>query len=309
MKRVLDQTPPWVVVPVSVLGASLLLALAHWLSDSDSGTPPVARHKSVAVYGDPAPHPLSRMEGDSAESAEASDALSTYEGTDSPQCLASSDAVSVLTSVDSGGQVNTGWLPMNSTGAVLARPIPLLSISGKIPQAQVARPSPRYASNASEWEELPLVAPIEETHQLVEETSQPVETPALGLIDSLFLPPAMKRDLSPSHAQVEPVLIDAHTAVAVEETLQLTQTRPEPLPPVETPEVAPAEPNSAMPDVFSPLPPVETDLVGQFELTDFEAGEDSVVSGSGLVEGAFASLPPVEADLAGPFELPPLVGS
>lgn len=292
MKRVLDQTPPWAVIPVSVLGASLLLALAHHVLDS--GTPPVAKHPSVAALGDPSPQLLPCMEREAAGSAKALDALTTREGVESRCCLASSDAVSVLPPIDVSGRGNAGWHPMNSIGATAARPVALVSTDGYASQARMVEPSPRYGMNVSEWNEMPLIAPVEEVHE-------PVESSPHGLINSLFLPPGP----TSSHQQVEPSTSDVSSPTVVEEVWEGLPTLSEPLLTVETSDVDPAAPIRETAEPVLPLPPVESSLPKQDEVATAEDFEGPAESVQEPTSGGLLPLPPVELGQTGLFELPP----
>jgi tetratricopeptide (TPR) repeat protein len=292
MKRVLDQTPPWAVIPVSVLGASLLLGLAHYVLDS--GTPPVAKHPSAAALGDPSPQLLPHKEWKAAGSAKASDVLTTREGAESRHCLASSDAVSVLPPIDTSGRGNTGWHPMNSTGATPARPVALVATDGYPSQARMVEPSPRYGANVSEWDEMPLIAPIEEVHE-------PVESSPHGLINSLFLPPAV----STSQVQTDPSTSVASSSTVVEDTWEGLSTLPEPVPAVETSDVHPAAPSRETAEPVLPLPPVESSLPKWDEVVAVESFEGPAESIQEPTSGGLLPLPPVELSQDAPLELPP----
>ena len=290
MKRVLDQTPPWAVIPVSVLGASLLLALANHVLDS--GTPPVAKYPSVAALGDPPPQLLPHKECEAAGSAKASDVLTIREGVESRRTLASSDAVSALPPIDVSGRGNAGWHPMNSTGAAAARPVALVSTDGYASRARMAEPAPRYGTNVSEWDEMPLIAPVEEVHK-------PVESSPHGLINSLFLPP----DLSSSHEQVELSTSDASSTTVVEETWEAIPTIPEPLPTLETSDVDLAAPSRETSESLLPLPPIDSSLLEQDEFVSAESPEGSAGPRQERTSGELLPLPPVELSQADLFDL------
>ena len=322
MKRVLHQTPPWAVVPVSILGASLLLALAHYVLDSE--TPPVAKHRSATAQCGPTPQLLPRMDCDPAGSAKASDVFTTSEGANSQQCLASSDAVSVLAPVDVNGRVNTEWHPMNSTGAIPTRPVALLPTDSYMPQARMAKPSPRYGANVSESEEMPLTVPANEI-------PQPVKSCPHGLINSLFLPPG----LSPAPPQLEPVLplspVESSSPrqdeVATTESLELPTEEENgtaspgllPLPPIELPLSEPftlpdAEilvppektPHAMTEDLLVPLPHVESSLLGQYEVPTIAAPEGPAQSVQEIPDTGLVPFPPVESSLVNLDDVPML---
>lgn len=243
MKRVLDYTPWWLVIPASALGVCLLLALL-----ASIGTPPVAKHRPAAVSGDLSPHLLPRMEGDPAASAMASDHLLPMgEEADLPRRLASSDAIPVLTSADHRGpQVNTGWLPTDLRGAVSLRPIPLLDVAGAIPQPQLVAPLPRYGSNRMRPEQLPGLATAEST--------------ALVLVDSMFRPPVIERGLAQSGVRGAQALAEAATIARTGGTEWVRRQTPIALPPVGDGRIDPVVPILRAPDVVRALPPVAPGL-------------------------------------------------
>ena len=138
MKRVLHHTPPWAVVPASVLGASLLLALANYVLDS--GTPPVAKQPPAAALDAPSPRLLPGMDAEITGSAKVSGGITTREGADLRHCLAPLDAVSVLVPADSSGRIDTGWHPMDDSAAVPTRPVALVPTDGYVSQARMVAP-------------------------------------------------------------------------------------------------------------------------------------------------------------------------
>jgi tetratricopeptide (TPR) repeat protein len=307
MRRVFHQIPPWIVVAVSVLGASLILAVVNWGLKSgnpahhggkphtsreslaehrsepplnstvrrtaDSETPPVPRYSSVTAYSDPPPHLLPRRESESAESVEVSGAIPNLEGASSPRYLESSDAVSV----PAPEQASTGRLPTNSSGAVRVRPVPLLPIADQPPRARYADPLPRYGSNIQRFDEMLLAAPVEQK-------AEPVELSLVNLIDEMFLSPGKKGD-TPEPVQRREIAATGDRAPAAAETrIDPALPAPVPLPPIELSGVDLVAPILAAPDVLVRLPPVETRPEGQGDVTG----------------PVFAPLPPVEPRLAEP---------
>ena len=286
MKRVLDHTPSWAVVPVSVLGATCLLALAHTLMGS--GTPPVARHESPSALSDPSPQLLPRMDSKVTGSANALDDLTNEDAVDSTRRLASSDADSVLAPTDKRRWVNTGWHPMNSDHALPARPVALVSTDAYIPQARMVAPAPRYGSSVPEWNEMPLVAPAEEL-------PDPADSASPSLVNSLFGPPSMPE---PDEEIPEPL----PPSLAPLPPIESTRAHADDLATVENPVAETA--TEPMDDALILLPPVETNLLVPADSSPW--GLDREPETNPLAtEEALVSLPPVEMPEELPFDVSP----
>lgn len=287
MKRV-HQTSPWAVVPVSVLGASLFLALANYALDS--GTPPVAKQQPLPALDAYSPQLLPCMESEAAGSAKASRGITTSEESDLRQCLTSSDAVSVLAPAKLKGQDNTGWHPMNNPGAIPARPVALVPTDGYASQARMVEPLPRYGSKAPDLGDMPLVAPAEE------ETPEPVESAPLGLINSLFLPPG----LAESTTDVAPPRNDRPPTQSIEDTWEPLPLLLEPLPIAETGDRAPNA--AATVESMQPLPPIDSSLAELVETPVIEDARRPADFAPETIEDVIQPLPPVELGQAEPFE-------
>ncbi len=158
----------------------------------------------------------------------------------------------------------------------------------------MVEPSPRYGANVSEWDEMPLIAPSEEVHE-------PVESSPHGLINSLFLPPAV----SSPQVQTERSTSVASSSTVVEDTWEGLSAFPEQVPAVETSDVNPAAPSRETAEPVLPLPPVESSLPRRDEVVAVESFKGPAESIQEPTSGGLLPLPPVELSQDAPFELPP----
>lgn len=323
MKRALDHTSAWVLA-ASVLGASLLLSLGHWVVQTAGSagsadeqrpnqstttppssligkpipsrqavrkTPPVARRPSVVALDNPPPRLLPRKDSEWAESAKASDMLTPGERAARPRCLAPLDAVSVLAPVRGDTPANTGWLPAASRNGQIARPTPLPPIRRQSPQACYAEPSPRLGSNALSFGESELVAPAEMADVAAAPSSP-------SLVDKMFLPPEPGRlPAHPEFAERDPAQRDAAEPANAEIEPVLA-----PLPDVA--ETAPPVPTLNVPDMVQAFPPVDEEAVANVEIAPANPPREPAETLAMPEPSLVLPLPPVAAD--GTVEKAPL---
>ncbi len=187
-------------------------------------------------------------------------------------------------------QVNTGWLPTASNGAVLMRPVPLLPIADLPPLARYASPLPRYGSNVQGFGDMPLLAPVEQT-------SAPVEPSSVSLIDEMFLPPEMETETPDSVGEKPVAAVDDPVPPVVNQGTGSTLQAPEPLPPVAVSEVGLVAPTLAAPDVVVPLPPVEPTPTLEEEPRQVGIGSTALENLGTRASDVLVLFPPVEAGL------------
>ena len=282
MKRVLHHMPRWAVIPLSVLGAGLVLVCAHFALDH--GTPPVARQRPTAPLDGPSQQLLPRMERETAVSATASDCPIPHQMVGSRQCLASSDALSVLAPVDTNAGVNAGWHSMLSTGTIETRPVALVSTHGYVPQPRLAMPSPRYGSNRARWDEATIAASAEEVQEPAVPTSG-------GMLDSLFAPPALSSVSTP----VDPLPSNASHAPSARQTLTPLPPLLQPLPAVNAGKAESVAWNKETTKPIVLLPPANSTQPNDVEITEVEDPRPLNNAVPQTLEGRFVPLPPVDS--------------